>query len=103
MLSIYLVKRPGELLNGTIINLCPPTHIHAANPNTGEWSTWSECTRSCGGGTRFRVRMCGGDNCASEQQSCNTQDCNPEPGLRGETGFDQGCIDLRGFDSLITP
>ena len=92
-LGFYLEMRPGELLNGKIHNLFPLTHIHAANPNTGEWSTWSECTKSCGGGTRFRVRMCGGSNCASQSQSCNTQDCDPEPNLRGKIGFDEGCID----------
>lgn len=27
--------------------------------------------------------MCGTDNCESQQQECNTQDCNPEPELRG--------------------
>ena len=82
----------NETRRMTNYNLFPPTHIHAANPNTGEWSTWSECTKSCGGGTRFRVRMCGGSNCASQQESCNTQDCDPEPNLRGEIGFNEGCI-----------
>ena len=58
--------------------------LHAASPNSGEWSEWSECTRSCGGGTRFRVRMCGrADQCEAEQEECNKQDCNPEPFLRG--------------------
>ena len=28
--------------------------------------------------------MCGASNCPSQQQDCNTQDCNPEPDLRGE-------------------
>ena len=34
---------------------------------------------------RFRVRNCGSDqSCDTEQESCNTQDCTPEPTLRGE-------------------
>ena len=33
---------------------------------------------------RFRVRQCGERVCSSQRQECNKQDCNPEPGLRGE-------------------
>jgi hypothetical protein len=36
-----------------------------------QWSTWSTCTKSCGGGTQNRTRQinipgsCGGEACAS--------------------------------------
>ena len=54
-----------------------------------EWSQWSECTATCGGGTQTRHRSCtnpppqnGGKSCLDqglgpeiETQSCNVQPC----------------------------
>ena len=45
----------------------------------GEWGTWSDCTATCGGGTRDRTRECtgpehGGKECegeTSERSTCN--------------------------------
>ena len=53
---------------------------------TSEWSEWSECTESCGGGTQFRTRNCsqGNSSCETDKQSCNTDDCDPEPELQGK-------------------
>lgn len=47
------------------------------------WSEWSACTKTCGGGTRFRKRVVnkpatgGGKECPplTEEESCNTQPC----------------------------
>ncbi|KXJ14578.1 Coadhesin [Exaiptasia diaphana] len=51
------------------------------------WSAWSQCTKSCGGGTRERTRTCtnpspknGGKNCkelgpSEDKGSCNTHAC----------------------------
>ncbi|XP_028517673.1 coadhesin isoform X2 [Exaiptasia diaphana] len=51
------------------------------------WSAWSQCTKSCGGGTRERTRTCtnpspknGGKNCSKfgpskDKGSCNTHAC----------------------------
>ena len=53
--------------------------------NWGSWTEVSECSRSCGGGTNYRMRMCnnpsprfGGNWCPgiiTEFQQCNTQGC----------------------------
>ena len=49
-----------------------------------DWSDWSECTATCGGGTQFRTRTVlvepanGGAACPVlvEQRACNTQPCD---------------------------
>jgi hypothetical protein len=55
------------------------------NGNWGAWSAFGACSKTCGGGTQTRTRLCnnpapanGGAACvgsASESQSCNTQSC----------------------------
>ena len=56
------------------------------------WTAWSECTATCGGGTRMRNRSCtypppqnGGKTCLDqglgpelETQNCNMQPCPSE-------------------------
>ena len=57
---------------------------------TSEWTEWSECTESCGNGTQFRTKGCaeGDSHCETDSRPCNTQDCNPEPDLKGEKALD---------------
>ena len=49
-----------------------------------DFGEWSECSASCGGGTRTRTRVVsipsenGGDECtgdATETENCETQEC----------------------------
>eukprot|EP00800_Vazella_pourtalesii_P020926 TRINITY_DN758_c0_g1_i10.p1 TRINITY_DN758_c0_g1~~TRINITY_DN758_c0_g1_i10.p1 ORF type:complete len:693 (-),score=112.26 TRINITY_DN758_c0_g1_i10:1057-3135(-) len=61
-----------------------------------EWTNWTPCTVTCGGGTIRRVRACtnptpsgGGANCVGETQqtdSCNEMNC---PGIVQWTGWTQ--------------
>ena len=53
----------------------------------GEWGQYSDCSKSCGGGTKTRARRCdnpvpafGGKDCESlgatkESAQCNTHEC----------------------------
>ena len=63
-------------------------------PQWTEWSPWSECTSSCGGGTRMKTRRCpvspfyyGKNPCGNGQsevtESCNEDPCLPDPEWSG--------------------
>ncbi|XP_037905898.1 semaphorin-5B [Hermetia illucens] len=44
----------------------------------GEWTDWTPCSVSCGGGQQFRRKICDGDECKGKLQmarACNTQPC----------------------------
>lgn len=70
-------------------NLCN-THSCPVDGGYGEWSQFSQCSRTCGGGDKKRSRSCnspapehGGRNCsglgpAQETQSCNSNKCPGE-------------------------
>ena len=65
------------------------SHIHSSeNPVHGgysRWSKWGNCSRSCGGGIRNRLRYCnnprpqnGGTDCsgrAIDRERCNIHTC----------------------------
>ncbi|RWS10942.1 disintegrin and metalloproteinase with thrombospondin motifs 9-like protein [Dinothrombium tinctorium] len=79
----------------------------------GEWSTFTPCTRSCGGGIQKSVRQCdnpkpsnNGRYCIGQRAryvSCNTQECPSEtPGFR-ETqcaAFDDKKVKFYGLELL---
>ena len=59
--------------------------LDAMNGNWGKWTSFSDCTHSCSGGTQFRLRSCdnpgpayGGIWCPGNDthiQSCNMDPC----------------------------
>ncbi len=59
------------------------SYVRGGNWYTSSWSSWSNCSRTCGGGTQTRSRTvaCNYDVCdgsrpsSSDSQSCNTQSC----------------------------
>nr|CAB3250296.1 A disintegrin and metalloproteinase with thrombospondin motifs gon-1 [Phallusia mammillata] len=66
--------------NHTENNKCtkPKCAVSAWSP----WAPWSDCTQTCGTGTKTRLRVCNrgatGTNCAgssTDQQNCNSQAC----------------------------
>ena len=54
--------------------------------NWSYWASWSSCSKTCGGGKKFRTRLCdsplpwnGGDDCKGkeiDQTACNTRKCS---------------------------
>ena len=64
--------------------------VFSVSGNYTEWSQWSVCDKTCGGGQQVKTRVCigarnGGLTCAqlglgnaTETQDCNTQPCPGE-------------------------
>ncbi|KAJ8398300.1 hypothetical protein AAFF_G00428700 [Aldrovandia affinis] len=48
------------------------------------WGTWSDCSRTCGGGASYSLRRClNGGNCEGRNiryRTCSNRDCPPESG-----------------------
>ena len=57
------------------------SHITLVHGNYGQWSSYGECSKPCGGGTQVRTRKCDGDDCFGPNQNfrqCNKQKCPSE-------------------------
>uniref|UniRef100_A0A914XF81 Uncharacterized protein n=1 Tax=Plectus sambesii TaxID=2011161 RepID=A0A914XF81_9BILA len=69
------INRLGEALDGRFGDLTAKT----TNGQFGPWSAFTACSRSCGGGTKKRTRIClHGKTCRGpthEQQTCNAHLC----------------------------
>uniref|UniRef100_A0A1I7X4B0 ADAM_CR_2 domain-containing protein n=1 Tax=Heterorhabditis bacteriophora TaxID=37862 RepID=A0A1I7X4B0_HETBA len=42
----------------------------------GQWTDWTQCTASCGGGIRKRTRLCLGEHCPSQPLESIREPCN---------------------------
>ncbi|KAJ1363899.1 hypothetical protein KIN20_023860 [Parelaphostrongylus tenuis] len=57
--------------------------VPIADDKWGDWTKWTECSHTCGGGTRRRARVCIGNKCPSQplesvKEICNQQSCPDE-------------------------
>ena len=87
----------GAVINDPRDTLCILTAIDG---NWGAWSTWSDCTATCGGGTRTKTRECNdpppefdGADCqglSNKELECNTHKC-PIDGNWGAWGTWSEC------------
>ncbi|KAK3743252.1 hypothetical protein QZH41_017056, partial [Actinostola sp. cb2023] len=81
-------------------NSLPP----AIDGQWGSWSHYTQCTRSCGGGVRFKKRYCdnprpkyGGKHCVGESEGheeiCNPSECRLSADLRKDQCIEKGVND----------
>lgn len=82
---------PQSRSEGYICNSvqCGLFTVKPINGNYGPWSAWTQCSKSCGGGVRSRVRNCtnpapafGGMDCSAlgepqESEPCKTRQICP--------------------------
>lgn len=61
-------------------------HFSAIDGNYTEWTEWSDCTATCGGGSKTRIRTCtnpppqhGGNNCVELGPDTETVKCSQDP------------------------
>merc|ERR1711998_389177 len=87
---------PRQEVKQCNIQCCPIMGQHTA------WSTWSECSKPCGGGMQYRSRVCEGAKCGgrcygqkTEARSCNNFCCPVntefEEGATNYTKCSQDC------------
>ncbi|KAM4853982.1 papilin [Thomomys bottae] len=92
-LPLLLTEAPGS----------KASQVRRQSDHWGSWGQWSPCSRTCGGGIRFRERPChshrrdGGASCvgpARSHQMCRTESC--PPGTRDFRA--QQCADLDSME-----
>ena len=54
------------------------SHVSDIDGGYTEWSKWSECDVSCGGGVQRRERSCTNPSPSGEGKDCKTQELGPE-------------------------
>ncbi|EUB62928.1 Hemicentin-1 [Echinococcus granulosus] len=79
--------------NGGLLCIGPESQVRACerkpcpiNGSWGQWSAWSHCSKSCGGGIRRRTRQCnnpsprfGGAPCQPQGGDSETTECQENP------------------------
>lgn len=85
--DISLPSNVTNVCNGTETDskICTNSPCQPINGNWSIWSSFNECSKSCGGGIQTRQRQCdnpapqyGGLDCDGdviEAQLCNSHDC----------------------------
>lgn len=90
--KFLLRQKPTIACSFIIVKVCINTHylyikffIKGINGGFSEWSSWSECSASCGGGVHGRERTCtsppprhAGKDCKGESfetRTCNNEEC----------------------------
>lgn len=76
---VVLCWTKALLYNANTVN----AYVRSVDGVWSDWQQWSECTKSCDGGTQYRQRTCkvpqfGGADCLgnnSESRLCNLQPC----------------------------
>ena len=63
-----------------------------------EWSEWSECTATCGGGSRSHSRTCTNPSPKNKGKTCIEQDLGPN--MESEECNTQDCRKYNVFTSL---
>ena len=89
--EIMVLKEKVEKNDEEIVNLKSKISIleneavYKVDGSWGDYGSWTDCTRTCGGGTSTRRRLCdspaplyGGRECTGsevEEKTCNNQQC----------------------------
>ncbi|XP_071847584.1 uncharacterized protein [Apostichopus japonicus] len=90
---------------GSFTCMCPENvsgsscEISVVDGQWGEWSVWTDCSRSCGGGSMTRVRFCsspapsnGGLPCDGEDVQTTTCNLHPCPACKPIPQFENGYL-----------
>ena len=84
--------------------------VKPINGNYGPWSTWTKCSKSCGGGVRSRVRNCtnpapafGGMDCSAQGEPQESEPCKTRQICPGQQfSFHQSSVSLMFYSVDIS-